>query len=129
MCDLYTPALSEEKSLRELEELVRAHLEPQRSEIEERYVFRQRMQRQGETINEYIQTLKHLVKTYELNNIKTNPLEVCLWDQLTRVINSSKDMRSRLFAEKNLDYKRAVELALALETADRHATRWRHPVS
>ncbi|CAH2042405.1 unnamed protein product, partial [Iphiclides podalirius] len=30
-------------------------------------------------------------------------------------------MRSRLFAERDLDYKRAVELALALEAADRHA--------
>lgn len=31
-------------------------------------------------------------------------------------------MRSRLFAEKNIDYKRGVELALALEAAERHAS-------
>ncbi|CAB3244515.1 unnamed protein product [Arctia plantaginis] len=31
-------------------------------------------------------------------------------------------MRSRIFAEKNVDYKRAVELSQALEAAERHAS-------
>ncbi|GBP91688.1 hypothetical protein EVAR_100268_1 [Eumeta japonica] len=30
-------------------------------------------------------------------------------------------MRSRIFAKPNLEYKRALELALALEAAERHA--------
>ncbi|CAH2076606.1 unnamed protein product, partial [Iphiclides podalirius] len=33
----------------------------------------------------------------------------------------SEEMRSRLFAERNIDYAQAVELSLALEAAERHA--------
>lgn len=120
MCDLCAPDLPEDKTFDDLQEIVRLHLEPQRSEIAERHVFRRRTQRQGETVSEYLQSLKHLAKTCEFQNITTNPLEVCLRDQFVSGL-ISEDMRSRLFAEKNVDYKRAVELALALEAADRHA--------
>lgn len=121
MCDLCAPDVPEDKTFSELEELVRAHLEPKRSEIAERHIFRQRTQRSGESISEYLHSLKHLAKTCDFNKITTNPLEVCLRDQFVSGL-TSEDMRSRLFAEKDLDYKRAVELALALEAADRHAT-------
>ncbi|XP_052758524.1 uncharacterized protein K02A2.6-like [Galleria mellonella] len=47
-------------------------------------------------------------------------LEENLRDQFVSGL-SSDDMRSRLFAEKDITYKKAVELALALEAADKHA--------
>ncbi|XP_053618601.1 uncharacterized protein K02A2.6-like [Plodia interpunctella] len=116
MCDLCAPKHPEEKTYEELVELVRAHLEPQRSEIAERHIFRQRRQKAGESLTEYLQALKHLAVTC---NFGTR-LEEDLRDQFVSGL-ASELMRSRIFTEKAIDYRKAVELALALEAAERHA--------
>ncbi|GBP39301.1 Uncharacterized protein K02A2.6 [Eumeta japonica] len=79
-------------------------------------------------MSHYLQNLKHLAATC---NFGTN-LEENLRDQFVSGL-ASGDMRSRIFAEPNLEYKRALELALALEAAERHAgvsiravLRWRN---
>ncbi|XP_059053674.1 uncharacterized protein LOC131847960 [Achroia grisella] len=120
MCDLCAPELPENKSFDELVRVVRKHLEPQRSEIAERHIFRQRKQKQDETVCDYLQNLKRLAKTCNFTETVMNPLEVNLRDQFVSGLYN-EDMRSRLFAEKDLSYNRAVELALSLEAADRHA--------
>lgn len=117
MCDLCAPDLPEDKKFDELVKLVKDHLEPERSEIAERHVFRQRKQAQGESVRSYLQSLKHLAKTCNFES----SLEVNLRDQFVSGL-FSEDMRSRLFAEKNINYKRSVELAFALEAAERHAS-------
>lgn len=114
MCDLCAPDTPESKTYNQLVALVKEHLEPDRSEIAERHLFRQRVQRQGEKIREYLQALKHLAKTFNFGAC----LEVCLRDQFVSGL-VDEDMRSRIFAERGIDYKRAVELALALEAAER----------
>ncbi|XP_060810048.1 uncharacterized protein K02A2.6-like [Amyelois transitella] len=116
MCDLCAPANPEDKTYTELVELVKVHLEPQRSEIAERHIFRQRRQRVGESLTEYLQALKHLAVTCNFGN----RLEEDLRDQFVSGL-ASELLRSRIFAERTIDYKKAVELALALEAADRHA--------
>nr|XP_034837060.1 uncharacterized protein K02A2.6-like [Maniola hyperantus] len=63
MCDLCAPDHPENKTFDSLTELVTNHLEPQRSEIAERHVFRQRRQQPGETLTDYLQHLKHLAVT------------------------------------------------------------------
>lgn len=50
MCDLCAPDNPEKKTFTALVELVKNHLEPKRSEIAERHVFRQRRQGEGESI-------------------------------------------------------------------------------
>ncbi|KAF9408536.1 hypothetical protein HW555_011804 [Spodoptera exigua] len=52
MCDLCSPDFPENKTYEELVKLVADHLEPQRSEIAERHVFRLRRQREGEPLAE-----------------------------------------------------------------------------
>lgn len=116
MCDLCSPTTPESKSFVDLVRLVKEHLEPDRSEIAERHIFRQRTQRQGESVREYLQSLKHLAKTCNFGD----KLEENLRDQYVSGLYN-EDMRSRIFAEKNVDCKRAVELAQALEAAERHA--------
>uniref|UniRef100_A0A2H1X066 SFRICE_040686 n=1 Tax=Spodoptera frugiperda TaxID=7108 RepID=A0A2H1X066_SPOFR len=116
MCDLCSPGFPENKSYEELVKLVADHLEPQRSEIAERHVFRLRRQRDGESMMEYLQDLKHLATTCNFGIM----LEENLRDQFVSGLANSA-MRSRIFAEKNIKYKEAVELALALEAAERHA--------
>ncbi|XP_037300668.1 uncharacterized protein LOC119191026 [Manduca sexta] len=116
MCDLCAPDFPEDKTFEQLIELVAGHLEPKRSEIAERHTFRQRRQVEGESIGAFLQSLKHLATHC---NFKAT-LEVNIRDQFVSGLRS-EEMRSRLFAEPSLDYKKAVELALALEAAERHA--------
>ncbi|XP_063634900.1 uncharacterized protein LOC134805553 [Cydia splendana] len=116
MCDLCAPAKPEDKTFADLVKLVSEHLEPERSEIAERHIFRQRKQLHGEGIREYLQNLKHLAKTCNFGA----QLEINLRDQFVSGLLSD-EMRSRLFAVRAIDYKRAVELALALEAAEKHA--------
>lgn len=116
MCDLCAPNDPETKTFDELVKLLSNHLEPQRSEIAERHVFRLRRQRPGESMADYLQDLKHLATTC---NFGTS-LEENLRDQFVSGL-SNVAMRSRIFAEKDIKYKEAVELALALEAAERHA--------
>ena len=116
MCDLCSPSHPESKTFEELNKLVSEHLEPQRSEIAERHVFRLRRQNGGEPLTEYLQSLKHLAATC---NFGVN-LEENLRDQFVSGL-ANEAMRSRIFAERNIKYKEAVELALALEAAERHA--------
>jgi hypothetical protein len=116
MCDLCAPADPENKTFEQLVRLVSDHLEPQRSEIAERHVFRLRRQRPGESMTDYLQDLKHLATTCNFGIM----LEENLRDQFVSGL-CNLAMRSRIFAERNIKYKEAVELALALEAAERHA--------
>ncbi|XP_052737827.1 uncharacterized protein K02A2.6-like [Bicyclus anynana] len=116
MSDLCAPNNPETKTFADLVKLIGEHIEPKRSDIAERHVFRLRRQRAGEPLSQYLQALKHLASTC---NFRSN-LEENLRDQFVSGL-ASDDMRSRLFAEPELTYKRAVELAFALEAADRHA--------
>lgn len=118
MCDLCAPDNPEKKTFTALVELVKNHLEPKRSEIAERHVFRQRRQGEGESINVYLQKLKHLATYCNFGD----QLEVNLRDQFVSGLRS-EEIRSRLFAETTLDYKKAVGLALALEAAEQHAAK------
>lgn len=116
MFDLCAPVTPESKTFDQLVEIVQNHLEPKRSDIAERHIFRQRRQKPGETLSEYLQCLKHLASTCNFGST----LEENLRDQFVSGLGS-ETMRSHLFAETALTYKRAVELALALEAAERHA--------
>lgn len=116
MCDLCAPDKPETKKFTELVTIVEQHLEPRRSDIAERHVFRLRRQKAGEELSLYLQSLKHLASTCNF----AEKLEENLRDQFVSGL-AGDEMRSRLFAEKDLNYKRAVELALALEAAERHA--------
>lgn len=116
MCDLCAPATPETKTYKELIQIVGDHLEPQLCEIAERHFFRHRPQRMGESLSEFLQDLKHLASRCNFGS----DLEVNLRDQFVSGL-ASDDMKSRLYAEPKLNYKRAVELAFALEAAGRHA--------
>nr|XP_021183516.2 uncharacterized protein K02A2.6-like [Helicoverpa armigera] len=121
MCDLCSPDFPENKTCEELVKLVTGHLEPQRSEIAERHVFRLRRQREGEPLAEYLQALKHLATTCNFGKCKQcSTLEENLRDQFVSGL-ANDAMRSRIFAERKIEYKEAVELALALEAAEKHA--------
>lgn len=121
MCDLCSPCFPEDKTYEELVQLVTEHLEPQRSEIAERHVFRLRRQRPGESLTDYLQALKHLAATCNFGRCGTcTSMEENLRDQFVSGL-ANDAMRARIFAERKIQYKEAVELLFALEATEKHA--------
>lgn len=118
MCDLCAPSNPEDITFTELVNLIKNHLEPQRSVYAEREIFRERKQKAGESIADFLQQLKHLASSC---NFGVN-LEENLCEQLVIGL-ANVEIKSRLLADKALNYKKAVELALGLEAAEKHVER------
>lgn len=91
MCGLCAPYYPEDKTLEDLVNLVAGHLKPKRSEIAERYTFRQRRQAEGESISMFLQNLKHLAVHCNFGTT----LEVNIRDQFVSGLRC-ENMRSRL---------------------------------
>lgn len=62
MTDLCNPVKPEDMTFEELVKTMTKHLQPEPSEIAERYKFRQRKQEAGESIATYIAALKKISK-------------------------------------------------------------------
>ena len=93
------------------DDLTRKFKEPAQSEIVQRFKFHTRFRRQGESVAKYVSELRSLAKFCNFTN-----LEEQLRDRLVCGINEEKT-QNRLLAEKDLTYKKALELAQSLEIA------------
>ena len=109
---LASPSKPSSLSYKVAVDLLRAHLQPTPSILAERYRFRQRRQVAGESIADYVADLKKMARYCEF---KTN-LEENLRDQFVCGLRSDF-IRQRLFAENELNYNKALQLANTLETA------------
>lgn len=83
---------------------------PQKNTIYERYVFRNRMQNDGESFDSYLIELKRLIKTCEYaaveNEMLRDQIVMGVWD---------KRLKTKLLETKNLNYDTAVEKCRASE--------------
>lgn len=113
---LTSPKKPSELSYEQAVDILQKHLQPKPSEMAERYRFRQRRQRPGETIADYVADLKKMSRYCEFKA----GLEENLRDQFVCGLRSEL-IRQRLFAEDNLSYKKALALANTLEAAERDA--------
>ena len=84
--------------------------------IAERFKFYQRKQKDGETISQFIGELKKLADTCEFGAF----LEDALRDRLVCGLTSTAIQR-KLLTEDKLKFNKAVEIALGMEAADKHA--------
>ena len=115
MRNLVNPRKPTDKSLVELVNLVKNHLNPRPSSIVYRCKFNSRFRQQGETIQQYVAELRNLSEHCEFGEI----LEKMLRDRLVCGVNDERIQR-RLLAESQLKFKKAMELATAMETADKN---------
>ncbi|KAG6439336.1 hypothetical protein O3G_MSEX000687 [Manduca sexta] len=113
---LCTPDKPATKSFKEQVSIMKDHLRPKPSILAERYVYRQRKQKQEETVAEYVAELKKLSKGCEFGKW----LEESLRDQLVCGLRSEV-VRQRLFTEENLTFEKALALAIAIEAAEKNA--------
>ncbi|KAK9736331.1 Integrase zinc binding domain [Popillia japonica] len=92
------------------------HLKPKPSEVTERFKFKDRKQRNGETINEYVAQLKKLSLNCNFKDLEEN-----LRDQLVCGV-IDVHIKKRLLSEADLTYKKAIELATSLETTTKEVS-------
>ena len=114
--DLVAPAKPTTKMFAELVKLVQEHHQPPPSFIVQRYNFNMRIQKEGETISQFVAALRHLSEHCKF--------EATLDDMLRdRIVCGVRDRRiqQRLLAEPDLKLKKAMELALAAEAAERNS--------
>ena len=107
-----TPAKPGDKTYEELVEVMTQHHNPPPSEIVQRYKFHTRQRQPGETIAKYVSELRSLVQTCRFGTT----LETMIRDRLVCSMNNDHIQR-RLLSETELDLKKALELALRMETA------------
>ena len=115
--DLMNPKQPEECTLEELIKNITEHLEPAPIVIAERHRFYSRVQANDESVSEFLAAIKALAATCEFNNLG---LEEMLRDRLVMGM-SSEQTRKVLLTERNLSFKKAVDVAIGREAAEQGA--------
>ena len=113
------PALEDPKykSYEDLAKHLQEHFMPEPSAIVQRFKFNTRSQQPGETIAMFLAELRHLTEHCEFGST----LEEMLRDRLVCGVRDIRIQR-QLLAEPKLTLKRALDLALAIEAADKDAS-------
>ena len=104
----------------EIVKVVKAHYDPTPSAIMQRYKFNSRTRGEGESVSAYVTALRDIAQHC---NYKDS-LQDMLRDKLVHGVRHER-ITNRLLAEKTLTYEKALELALAIESAERDTNQLR----
>ena len=111
------PEDPKDKSYEDLAKLLQDHFMPKPSAIFQRFKFNTRSQQPGETTAMFLAELRHLSEHCEFGIT----LDEMLRDRLVCGVRDIRIQR-RLLAKPKLTLKRALDLALAIEAADKDAS-------
>ena len=111
---LVAPEDPKDKSYEDLAKLFQDYFMPKPSAIVQRFKFNTRSQQPGETIAMFLAEVRHLSEHCEFRIT----LDEMLCDRLLCGVRDIRIQR-RLLAEPKLTLKRALDLALAIEAADK----------
>ena len=112
---IVAPTDPAEVPLNDLEELIGKHFNPKPTATVQRCLFNSRIRKQGETVAQYVAALKKLA---EHCGFQEAALKNMLRDRLICGINNER-WQKRLLTEPDPDYDKALEVALALEAAEK----------
>ena len=110
MFDLLAPEKPGVKSYQKLVKLIQDHLTPKPSEIVQRFKFNNRFRNEGESVADFVASLRNLAEHCEYRDT----LETMLRDRIVCVIRDEKIQR-RLLVEKKLTFQKAHEIATTME--------------
>ena len=110
---LLTPAKPADKTFTEIVKELKDYWQPKPSEIVQRFNFHSRAQKQGESVTDYVAELRRISEHCNFSD-----LETMLRDQLVCGVQDSRTQK-KLLAESTLDFKKAFEIAQAVETAEK----------
>ena len=116
LSDLLAPAVPKSKTLTEITAVLRRHYEPKRAVIAERFHFHKRDQAMGESIADYDASLRRLATHCKFEGY----LEDALRDRFVCGLHNEA-MQRRLLGEADLTYSKTMELAQAMEAAEKNA--------
>ena len=122
MRSLTTPDKPADKTYTQLKDLMSKHHNPTPSVIVERYKFNSRFRQPGESVSEFVASLR---RHSEHCNYGDN-LSDMLRDRLVCGINDDHTQR-RLLAETTLTFQKALDIAIAQETAVRDSKDLKQP--
>ena len=122
--NLATPSPPAEPSYEQLIQLLQDHYNPKPSVPVQRFRFNTRCRQSGESIAQFVAALHQLSEHCNFGG----SLDDMLRDQLICGVDDRRIQR-RLLAETDLDFKRAYELAVAMESAEKDATDLQRAVS
>ena len=109
---LCAPEDVSKKTLDQLNEIITKHLSPKPIIIAERYRFHKRHQEVGESVADYVATIKKLSEHCEFNTYLNDALR----DKLVLGLRNETIVK-RLLSEADLTFDRAQQIAIAMETA------------
>ncbi|CAC5422535.1 unnamed protein product [Mytilus coruscus] len=122
--NLCAPAKPNTKTFDNLKEVLTDPLRPKPLIIAERYKFHQRKQESHEKVRDYLANLRKLADTCQFNAF----LEEALRDRLVCGL-CSKTIQRKLLSESELDLKKAFEIAVGIEAAEKETNEFRNEVS
>jgi len=114
---LTAPEKPSTKTFDDIVEILKRHLSPKPLVIAERFRFHKRDQRDGESISAFIAEIRKLSEHCEFGS----SLDATLRDRLVCGLRNEA-IQKRLLTEEDLTFKRAIDLAVAMETAAKDAT-------
>ncbi|XP_037520686.1 uncharacterized protein LOC119397325 [Rhipicephalus sanguineus] len=123
VCALVQSKQPNQVSCDNIVEVLKAHFDPQPSEVFCRARFQRRDQRHDEMVSDYVTALKKLAADCNFGtsvdaaaNPTMLPLDVMLRDRFVCGLRNEQ-VQQRLFSEKDLTFKRAFDIALRAENA------------
>ena len=119
---LLSPEKPSAKSFEELVAKLTEHYSPPPPEVIQRFRFNSRSRQPGESVSTYMADLRRLA---EQCNYGTT-LEKMLRDRIVYGINDER-IREKLLEEKDLSYKRALEIAQGVEAANKNLKEMKAP--
>lgn len=114
--NLVKPAKPSDKTLAEILQVLGNHFCPKPSAVVQRFRFNTRVRAEGETVSNYVASLKSLSEHCNFGA----ELENMLRDRIVCGINNS-DIQTRLLEQADLTFDNAVQTALAMEAAKKDA--------
>ena len=122
LSDLLSPAAPKTKSFKTIADTLRQHYEPKRAIISQRFHFHKRDQAVGESITAFDAAIRKLATHCKFGD----NLEEALRDRFVCGLRHESIQR-RLLSEVDLSYAKAMEIALAMEAADRDTKAFKSP--
>ena len=100
------------------------HYDPVPSSIVQRYKFYNRSREEGESIADFVASLREIAKYCDYKDT----LNMMLRDRLVCGVNH-QGIQKRLLSEKELTYEKALEIALSIEAAEKDVKHFMKPMA
>ena len=111
--NLATPKSLKELSFKDIALMVKEHYQPKPSVIMERFKFNSRVRQPGESIATFVAQLRQLSQKCGFKDLDDQ-----LRDRLVCGIGD-QEIQKRLLSESTLDFAKAKDMAIAMESANR----------